>query len=1157
MSRTSRRRTGFRLAAAMCLMTALAAPSLAGAAAPALAQSPDFYAYAGGKATSPASCPQASAASSECTLAQALKLVAAGGSVLLATAGAAGSYYGNYTVATGGTSATSPVTITPASGVAAPVLDGDYSAGVACPTSSCAGPLLTVTAGVTVRVSSVTLRDANNTRSNSGGCIDDLGSLGLTGVMLTGCHATYGGGAAIGSGASATVADSTFSGDTARSYGGAIQVANGAAGTLAVSGSAFSSDTAAYGGGAIENGFKAGSGTVTISTSTFSADTSKHGGAIDNGDTGTGTLTVSDSTLSGNNGSTHGGAVDNGDGTGGTGNLTVTGSTFAQNTAAEGGAIDNAQSYAAGTLTVRTSTFVGNSATGQGSAVDNGNYHGVSSAVITNSTIDGNTGNAAIDGANGSLQIAASIVAASSAANCVGKITDLGYNVEDDAAASCGFSARQDDLVGLDLQLSALAANGGPTQTMEPSTASPVLNQIPNPADAFVGPSYQAQQVCPVADQAGNPAADEAYGCSVGAVDPANQRPVVTSVSSDFGPEAGGGAVTVQGGNFAAGATVTFGSVQATNVAVVSATEITVTSPAFTGPDGGSTVAVTVTNPGGPGSPSEPADLYRYYAADWSAYLGGASHDSFNPGATSITPATAPNLAPIWQWPPPKSPNSGSQADFASPVVANGVVYVGLANGEMDAISETTHKIIWSQFLGFVTSTTCTGTAGITGTATVADDPVTGAPTVYVNAPDGYLYAIDAATGNVDWKSVVGIPSTTANDYYAWSSPTVANGKVYIGISSRCDNPLVPGGVLSFDQGSGAPVATWHTLAAGTLGGSVWSSVAVLPDGNVAVSTGNSGSTTQGLYAESVAILDGATLKPLDAWQIPKAEQIFDSDFGGSPTVFTAAPAGVTTTMVGACNKNGHYYAFRANDLHAGPVWTYQMGVAAGTGAAGGGQCDAAAIWDGSELILGGGSPTTINGVSYQGSIQAVDPSTGQPIWQTGLPGYVIGTPSLDGAGVIAAPVYYATNGASGVYLLSASTGAILQDLTTAPAGAFAQPVFDGGDLLVGDLDSLPLEEYAVTTPGQSSPISVSPATVTHGTTATIMITGASNLTAPATVIVGGTVARVTSVTITSSTSATVQMAVSGNAPVGDQFDVTLVEPNLTSYSCSSCLTIA
>ena len=55
--------------------------------------------------------------------------------------------------------------------------------------------------------------------------------------------------------------------------------------------------------------------------------------------------------------------------------------------------------------------------------------------------------------------------------------------------------------------------------------------------------------------------------------------PTVTSVSPNNGPPAGGTSVTITGTNFAAEATVTFGSAAATNVVVMSATQITATTP--------------------------------------------------------------------------------------------------------------------------------------------------------------------------------------------------------------------------------------------------------------------------------------------------------------------------------------------------------------------------------------------------------------------------------------------------------------------------------------------------------------------------------------------------------------------------------------------------
>jgi hypothetical protein len=73
--------------------------------------------------------------------------------------------------------------------------------------------------------------------------------------------------------------------------------------------------------------------------------------------------------------------------------------------------------------------------------------------------------------------------------------------------------------------------------------------------------------------------------------------PTVSSVAPSNGPPAGGTAVTITGTNFAAGATVTFGGTAATNVVVVSGTQITATTPAHAA--GAVTVTVTVNSQSG------------------------------------------------------------------------------------------------------------------------------------------------------------------------------------------------------------------------------------------------------------------------------------------------------------------------------------------------------------------------------------------------------------------------------------------------------------------------------------------------------------------------------------------------------------------------------
>src|SRR5207249_225885 len=113
------------------------------------------------------------------------------------------------------------------------------------------------------------------------------------------------------------------------------------------------------------------------------------------------------------------------------------------------------------------------------------------------------------------------------------------------------------------------------------------------------------------------------------------------------------------------------------------------------------------------------------------------------------------------------------------------------------------------------------------------------------------------------------------------------------------------------------------------------------------------------------------------------------------PTLFTGTIGGTPSSLVGACNKNGRFYALRANDLAAGPVWIRRVG---------GSMCFPAAVYDGSHLFVSGDT-TTIAGTSYRGSVRELNPSNGRPAWETGLNGHIVGTPALNGSNVLAAPV--------------------------------------------------------------------------------------------------------------------------------------------------------
>jgi len=430
---------------------------------------------------------------------------------------------------------------------------------------------------------------------------------------------------------------------------------------------------------------------------------------------------------------------------------------------------------------------------------------------------------------------------------------------------------------------------------------------------------------------------------------------------------------------------------------------------------------------------------------NWPQYLYSPAHASDNKAATAITPANAADLTLAWQFSPPGG-SSGQKGFLSSPTVYNGVIYIGGRNGYFYALNEATGAVIWQRFIGYVTKTTC-GTQGFVSTATIAPDPASGQPAVYVYGPNGYLYAMSTATGTDVWPPApVAIPSTTVNDYFAWSSPVLLDGNIYVGISSQCDEPLVRAGLAEYSQATGAPENTFWTTPPDTAGASIWSTPAT--DGkSVYVTTGNGVPGSDGISVIQLS----PSLSQLAIWSVPPAELGADSDFGGSPGLWTASIGGTATAMVGACNKNGTFYAFRASAIAAGPVWQRTIGK--------GGECDAAPLTDGTHLFLAG-VITHIRGVKYFGSVRKINPATGQLIWQTGLTGKIIGTPGMDGAGVIAASSYGSRGGANALWLISAVNGTILKTVPYGASSTFAQPVFADNYLFTASQGPLGLQAY-------------------------------------------------------------------------------------------------
>ncbi len=287
------------------------------------------------------------------------------------------------------------------------------------------------------------------------------GNLSISGVTVSGAK-TSGDGGAFNNSGTLSVSNSTLSGNSAGTFGGAIFNNNGA---LTLTNSTLSGNNATYGGG-ISNQF----GTITISNSTLSGNSATtsigSGGGIQNN----GSITVSNSTISGNSAPKHGGGIFNNSNL----TLTVSNSTLSGNSASSrGGGIYNSGDN----LTLTNSTLSGNSAGTYG-----GGIHNIRTLTLTNSTLSGNSANSGggISNLSGStLNIANTIIANSTSGGDYagnGTVTlipsgnsnnpTISANNIVTQASSSATSAWAQSVTSAQLNLGPLQNNGGPTFTM-------------------------------------------------------------------------------------------------------------------------------------------------------------------------------------------------------------------------------------------------------------------------------------------------------------------------------------------------------------------------------------------------------------------------------------------------------------------------------------------------------------------------------------------------------------------------------------------------------------------------------------------------------------------------------------------------------------------
>jgi hypothetical protein len=183
--------------------------------------------------------------------------------------------------------------------------------------------------------------------------------------------------------------------------------------------------------------------------------------------------------------------------------------------------------------------------------------------------------------------------------------------------------------------------------------------------------------------------------------------------------------------------------------------------------------------------------------------------------------------------------------------------------------------------------------------------------------------------------------------------------------------------VNAYDQATGQLLATYYSEPAGWVGGGVWTTPAT--DGSsVFISTASANDYIPPPGDQySLVKLDAVTLARTGIFHVPDAT-FPDLDFGSSPVLFHATIGGTDTPLVGACSKNGIFYALRRDTMRL--VWQRTLGISTPYGQY---ACLSGGVFGGGLYV--GGPQTTIGGQTVPGSVRSLDPATGAILWERPL----------------------------------------------------------------------------------------------------------------------------------------------------------------------------
>ena len=453
----------------------------------------------------------------------------------------------------------------------------------------------------------------------------------------------------------------------------------------------------------------------------------------------------------------------------------------------------------------------------------------------------------------------------------------------------------------------------------------------------------------------------------------------------------------------------------------------------------------------------------------WLSYNNHLDGQRFSP-LKEITPANATQLGEVC-----RVQIDGPTSLHSDLIVADGVIYTGTGR-ETVALNATTCAVLWR--FSYTpdddrSSPSTRGVALMNGR-------------LFRGTSDDRLIALDAATGKLLWKTVIGSPALGESSAAA---PLAWGGVVYMGISGS--ELGVRGRVMAYDAETGRELWRFNTIPMGketgaqtwlrpgtakTGGGGVWGAMTMdVTTGELFVPVGNPWPDIDkayrpgsNLFTDSIVVLDART-GALKWWHQGTAEDWMDLDMVAPPVVYRIAGArdylvfGGKDGYVTAVDRDSHQQIFRVpvTTIEHMPKMPSKEGSRMCPGYAGGVEWNGPAYdrlnhslvtgaVDACFIVKLGAASYTPGGMNFGGSVEPVGPTSG---WITSIDDvtgalrwkYHTDKPVVAGITPTAGGVTFAGDLGGFLYVFNSKSGALVNKIATGGSLAGGLVTYDAG----------------------------------------------------------------------------------------------------------------